>query len=88
MGSHVNNRNLLALIIILEYSFFLSQEGKQEPKNILEVAAAKYKTSQTHAAIEEAVKEVLHQDDGDDEKLCNMVEAIILCNLMCKCHLP
>jgi len=77
-------------MIILEYSFFLSQEGKQEPKtrNILKVAAAKYKTSQTQAAIEEAVKEVLHQDDGDDEKLCNMVEAIILCNLMCECHLP
>jgi len=85
---HVNNKNLLALIIILEHSFFLSQEGKQEPENILEVAATKYKTSQAQAAIKEAVKEVLHQDDGDDKKLCNMVEAIILCNLMCECHLP
>jgi len=65
----------------------LSQEGKQEPENILKVAAAQYKTSQTQIAIEEAVKEVLHQDDGDDEKLCNMVKAIILHNLMRECHL-
>ena len=64
------------------------QEGKQEPKNILEVAAAKYKTSQTRTAVEEAVKEVLHQDDGDDIQLGNMVEAIILCNHMCEHHLP
>jgi len=47
-----------------------------------------YKTSQTQAAVEKAVKEVLHQDDGDDEKLANMVEAIILDNRMCECHLP
>ena len=65
----------------------MSQEGKPK-KNTLEVAATKYKTSQTRKAIEEAVKEVLHQDDGDDKKLCNMVEAIILRNLMCECHLP
>jgi len=65
----------------------LSQEGEQKPENILEVAAAKYKTSHTPKAIEEAVKEVFYQDDGDDEKLCNMVEAIILRNLMCECHL-
>jgi len=64
----------------------LSQHGKQ-PKNIFEVAAAKYKTSQTRKAIEEAVKEVLHQDDGNDEMLCSMVIAIILCNLMRECHL-
>ena len=78
---------LLAWIIILEHSFFLLQEGKLEPEHILEVAAAKYKTSPTRKAIEEAVKAVLHQDDGDDEKLCNMVIAIILHNLMCECHL-
>ena len=84
---HVNNRNLLALIIVLEHSFFLLQKGQQK-ENILEVAAAKYKTSQTRKAIEKAVKEILHQDDGDDEKLCNMVKAIILGNLMCECHLP
>jgi len=84
----VNNRTLPALIIIFEHCFFLSQEGKEEPEHILEVATAKYKTSQTQAAVKEAVKEVLHQDDGDDEKLCNMVEAIILCNLMCECHWP
>ena len=83
---HVNNRNLLALIIILEHSFLLSQEGIQEPENILEVVAAKYKTSQTQAAVEKAVKEVLRQDDGDDEKLANMVEAIILDNRMCECQ--
>jgi hypothetical protein len=66
----------------------LLREGKQDPKHILEVAAAKYKTSQTRTAVEEAVREVLHRDDGDDEKLCNMVEAIILHNRMCECHLP
>jgi hypothetical protein len=76
------------MIIILEHSFFLLQEGKQEPENVLEVAAAKYKTSQTQTAIEKAVKEVLHQDDGDDQKLAHMVEAIILCNRMCEYHLP
>jgi len=83
---HGSNRNLLALMIIFEHSFFLLQEGKQK-ENIFKVAAAKYKTSQTRKAIEDAVKEVLHQDDGDDEKLCNMVIAIILRNLMCECHL-
>jgi len=66
----------------------LSQEGIQKPENVLKVAAAKYKTSQTQAAVEKAVKEVLRQDDGNDEKLANMVEAIILCNRMCECHLP
>jgi len=66
----------------------LLQEGKQEPNNILAVAAAEYKTSQTQAAVEKAVKEVLRQDDGDDEKLCDMVEALILRNRMCECHLP
>ena len=76
------------MIIILEHSFFLLQESKQELENILDVAAAKYKTSQTQTAIEVAVKEVLHQDDGNDEKLCNMVEAIILHNRMCKYYLP
>jgi len=85
---HVINRNLLALIIILEHSFFLLQEGKQKPENILKVTATKYRTSQTQTAVEEAVKDVLHQDNGDDEKLGNMVEAIILCNRMCECHLP
>jgi hypothetical protein len=66
----------------------LLQEGKQEPENILDVAAAQYKTSQTRTAVEEAVKEVLRQDDGNDEKLGNMVEAIILRNRMCEYHLP
>jgi len=84
----VNNKNLLALIIILEHSFFLLQDGTQEPKNILKVATAKYKTSQTRTAVEKAVKKALHEDDGDDEKLGNMVETIILCNRMCECHLP
>jgi len=66
----------------------LLQDSKQKPENILKVAAAKYKTSQTQAAVKKAVKEVLHRDDGDDEKLVNMVKAIILCNRMCECHLP
>jgi len=72
----------------MDHSFFLSLEGKQESENILEVATAEYKTSQTQTAVEEAVKEVLHLDDGDNKKLCNMVEAIILRNRMCECHLP
>jgi len=66
----------------------LLQEGNQEPENVLAVAAAKYKTSQTRTAVEKVVKEVLRQDDGDDEKLGNMVETIILSNRMCECHLP
>jgi len=66
----------------------LLQEGDQEPENVLAVAAAKYKTSQTRTAVEKAVKEVLHQDDGDDKKLGDTVETIILSNLMCECHLP
>jgi len=65
----------------------LLQEGKQEPENVLAVATAKYKTSQTRTAVDKAVKEVLHQDDGNDIKLGNMVESIILSNLMCECHL-
>jgi len=85
---HFNNGNLLGLIIILEHSFFLLQDGKQEPENILDIAAAKYKTSPTRKVVEKAVKEVLHQDDGNDEKLGNLVEAIILRNRMCKYHLP
>jgi len=66
----------------------LLQEGKQKPESILDVAAAKYKTSQTQTTVDEAVKEILHQDDGDDKKLGNMVEDIILCNRMCKYYLP
>jgi len=81
---HVNNRNSLALIIILEHSFFLLQDGKQEPENVLKFAVAEYTTSQTQAAVEEAVKEVLSQDDGDDEKLCGMVTDIVLQHSMSK----
>ena len=85
---HVNNKKLLALIIILEYSFFLLQKDKQKPKHILDVATTKYKTSQTRVAVEKAVKEVLRQDDGNDQKLSDMVIDIILRNCMCEYHLP
>ena len=76
------------MTLILEYSFFLSQQGKwQKSANTLELAAAEYKTSGTPAAVQKAVKDVLSQDDGDDEKLCKMVIDVILQNRMCGCHL-
>jgi hypothetical protein len=83
----VINRSLLATILILEYSFFLSQQGTQKSAKTLELAAAEYKTSGTPAAVQKAVKDVLSQYGGDDEKLCKMIIDIILQNRMCGCHL-
>ena len=84
----VVNRRLPAAILILEYSFFLFQQGKwQEPAKYFELAAAEYKTSGTPAAVQEAVKDFLREDDGDDETLCKMIMDIILRNRMCRCHL-
>ena len=53
----------------------------------LALAAGEYMTSHTHAAVEEAVNEVLHKDDGEDDKLSKMIIDIILKNCMCGCHL-
>ena len=76
------------MTLILEYSFFLSQQGKwQKSAKTLELAAAEYKTSGTPAAVQKAVKDILSQDDGDDKKLCKMVIDFILQNRMCGCHL-
>jgi len=77
----------IALIIILEYSFFLLQECKHDSENVVKLAAAEYRTSQTQAAVEKAVKEVLQQDDGDDAKLGHMVIDIILRYRMSKVSL-
>jgi len=86
---NVINRSLPVTTLILEHSFFLSQQDKwQESTNTLELAAAEYITSGTPAAVLKAVKDVLSQDDGDDEKLCKMIIDIILRNRMCGCHLP
>ena len=53
----------------------------------LALAASEYTTSQTQAAVEEAVKEVLHNDDGGDDKLSKMIIDTILKNCMpCECH--
>jgi hypothetical protein len=53
----------------------------------LALAAGEYMTSQTQAAVEEAVNEVLHKDDGEDDKLSKMIIDIILKNCKCGCHL-
>jgi len=71
----------IATIIILEQSFILSQQGEQDLGKALELAAGEYVTSQTQAAVEEAVKEVLYKDDsGEDDKLSKMIIDIILKN--------
>ena len=84
---NVINRSLPATILILEYSFFLSEQGTQEPAMILELAAAEYERSGTQAAVQKAVEDLLGQDHADDKELCNMIIDIILQNRMCGCHL-
>ena len=84
---NVINRSLPATILILEYSFFLLEQGTQESAKILELAAAEYERSGTPAAVQKAVKDVLGQDHADDEELCKMIIDIILQNRMCGCHL-
>jgi hypothetical protein len=81
---NVINRRLPATTLILEFSFFLLQQGKS---NSLELAAAEYRTAGIPATVKKAVKDALSQDDGDDNKLCNMIINIILQNRMCGCHL-
>jgi hypothetical protein len=83
---NVNNRSLLATTIILELSFTLLQQGEQDFGKTLALAAGEYMTSHTQAAVEEAVEEVLHNDNGEDDKLPKMIVDIILKNCMCECH--
>jgi hypothetical protein len=54
----------------------------------LVLTAGEYITSQTQAAVEEAVNGVLHniKDDGEDEKLSKMIIDIILKNCICRYH--
>jgi len=76
------------MTLILEYSFFLSQQGKwQKSAKTLELAAAEYKTSGTPAAVQKAVKDDLSQDHGDDQELRKVITDIILRNRMCGCQL-
>jgi hypothetical protein len=84
---NVINRSLPATILILEYSFFLSEQGTHESDNIIELAAAEYERSGTLAAVQKAVKDDLSQGHGDDEELCKMILDFILQNRMCGCHL-
>jgi len=85
---NVINRSLLATILILEYSFFVSQQGTQKSVKALELAAAEYKKSGTPAAVQKAVKDVLSQYGGDDKKLCKMlIDVILQHRIMCGCHL-
>ena len=78
--------SLLAIILILEYHFFLSQQGNQELEKIMELATAEYTKTKTAAVVEKAVKDILHQDDGDEDKLCKMIIDLILQNCMCESH--
>jgi hypothetical protein len=50
----------------------------------LVLTAGEYITSQTPAAVEEAVNGVLRKDDGEDEKLSKMIIDIILKNCICR----
>jgi hypothetical protein len=60
----------------------LLQQGENDLGKTLALAASEYMTSQTQVAVEEAVKEVLHNDDGQDDKLSKMIIDIILKNCM------
>jgi hypothetical protein len=75
------------MIIILEHSFTLFQHSEQDLGETLALAASEYMTSQTQATVKEAVKEVLHTDDGGDDKLSEMIIDIILKNCMCEYYL-
>jgi len=74
----------IATTLILERSFTLSQQGEEDFGKTLALAADEYTTSQTQAAVEEAVTDILHKDDGGDDKLCKMIIDIILKNCMSK----
>ena len=84
---NVINRSLPATILILEYSFFLSQQSTQESANTLELAAAEYGRSGTSAAVQKAVEDVLSQDHTDDQEFWKIILDITLQNRMCGWHL-
>jgi hypothetical protein len=66
----------------------LLQQGENDLGKTLALAASEYMTSQTQVAVEEAVKEVLHNDDEGDDKLSKMIIEVILKNCMpCECYL-
>ncbi|OAX34865.1 hypothetical protein K503DRAFT_412906 [Rhizopogon vinicolor AM-OR11-026] len=74
----------IAIILILEYHFFLSQQDNQKSGKIgLELATTEY-TKTKAAVVEKAVKDILRQYDGDEDKLCDMIIDIILQNRMSK----
>ncbi|OAX40416.1 hypothetical protein K503DRAFT_616017 [Rhizopogon vinicolor AM-OR11-026] len=83
MMHNVINKSLPATILILEYSFFLSEQGTEESAKIMELAAIEYERSGTLAAVQKAMED-LSQDHGDDEELCKMIIDIILHNRMSK----
>jgi len=76
------------MTIILDHSFFLLQQGKDDKTQILKLAAGKYMSSHTPAAVQEAIEEVLHEhyDDTDEAMLCKIIMDIILQNRMCESH--
>jgi hypothetical protein len=84
---NVINRSLPAIILFLEYSFFLSEQGTHKPAKIIELTAAEYAKSGTRAAVQKAVEDVLSQDHADDKELYQTIIDIILRNRMCGCYL-
>ncbi|OAX37366.1 hypothetical protein K503DRAFT_771555 [Rhizopogon vinicolor AM-OR11-026] len=74
----------ITTILILDYSFFLSQQGTQGSANTLQLAAAEYGRSGTSTAVQKAVEDVLSQDHGDEKELCKMILDITLQNRMSK----
>src|SRR5437588_7722438 len=69
---NVINRSLPAIILFLEYSFFLSQQDTLEPAKIIELTA-EYERSGTRAAVQKAVEDALSRDHADDKELCKMI---------------
>jgi hypothetical protein len=73
----------------IEHLFFLLQQGKSDDTaQILKLAAGKYMSSHTPAAVQEAVEEVLHEHrhDIDEAMLCKIIMDIILQNHICESH--
>jgi len=76
------------MTIILDHLFFLLQQDKDDTAQILKLAAGKYMSSHTPAAVQEAVEKVLHEyhDDIDEAVLCKIIMNIILQNRICESH--
>jgi len=76
------------MTIILDHSFFLLQQDKDDTAQIFKLAADKCMSSHTPAAVQEAVEEVLyeHHDDIHETMLCKIIMDIILQNRMCESH--